>query len=52
MDEEEKKKILGLYPEFSNIYGPYLRRDGRRTVVLYDGERRSSRQLAKVRLEG
>lgn len=51
MEETEKSKILGLYPEFKDIYGPYSRKDGRRIVILYDGDRRSARQLAKVRLE-
>ena len=51
MDESEKKAVLALYPEFHTIYGPYLRKDGRHVVILYDGKRRSARQLAKVRLE-
>ena len=52
MDEEEKTRILKLYPEFDKIYGPYVRKeDGRRMVVLSKGYTQSSRQLAKVRLE-
>lgn len=51
MESLEKEKILSLYPEFDNVYGPYLRKDGRNTVVLYKDGKTSSRQLAKVRLE-
>lgn len=51
MEDEEKEKVLALYPEFKKIYGPYLAKNERRLVVLYDGARHSSRQLAKVRLE-
>lgn len=52
MDEKEKEQILKLYPEFKNIYGPYKRKnDGRKVVILYDGNKRSARQYAKVRLE-
>ena len=51
ISESNKQKVLALYPEFHNIYGPYLRKDGRKIVILYDGKRRSARQLAKVKLE-
>jgi len=33
------------------VYGPYVRKDRRSIVIMYDGFRRSARQLAKVRLE-
>jgi hypothetical protein len=47
-----RKRILKLYPEFHTIYGPYLRKqDGRRIVILSDGIRKSARQYAKVKLE-
>ena len=51
MDKEEADRVLELYPEFTKIYGPYVYKDNRKRVVLYDGKRCSSRQLAKVRLE-
>lgn len=51
MDDNDKNKVLELYPEFNKLYGPYLQKDGRKRVVLFDGERRSSRLLAKVLLE-
>ncbi len=44
-------RILELYPEFHTVYGPYIRKDGRKIVILYDGRKRSARQLAKVKLE-
>ena len=47
-----KKRILRLYPDYRSIYGPYIRKqDGRTIIVLYDGERRTTRLLAKVKLE-
>lgn len=46
-----KQQVLNLYPEFHEVYGPYLRSDGRRVVIMYDGVKRSSRQYAKVVLE-
>ena len=51
MDDKERKAVLELYPEFRKVYGPYLRNDGRNTVVFYDGKRQTSKQLARVRLE-
>lgn len=51
-EKELKRKILALYTEFNNVYGPYVRKsDGRKIVILYDGQKRSARQLAKVKLE-
>ena len=47
----EIEEILKLYPQYDRIYGPYLRKDGRMTVVLSDGRTTSSRQLARVRLD-
>jgi hypothetical protein len=52
MNPELKQQILQLYPEFKNVYGPYIRgQDKRKIVILYDGEKRSARQYAKVLLE-
>ena len=52
MDEKEKRDILKLYPEFNKVYGPYERLDGRKVVVFYNAEQKtSSRQFAKVKLE-
>src|SRR5258706_8463489 len=28
-------KLLALYPEYSRIYGPYIRKDGRKVILLY-----------------
>jgi hypothetical protein len=46
-----KKKILKLYPDYYSVYGPYIRSDGRKIVILYDGWKRTARQYAKVKLE-
>jgi hypothetical protein len=47
-----KDKILNLYPEFNNIYGPYKRKsDDRKIVILSDGDKKTARQYAKVLLE-
>lgn len=51
MKESARRKVLQLYPEFHTVYGPYLRKDGRKVVILYDGRKRSARQLAKVKVE-
>ena len=44
-------EILKIYPEYKTVYGPYCRKDGRDIVILYDGNKRSARQLARVLLE-
>ncbi len=51
MNEKKQKKILALYPEFFSVYGPYERKDGRRIIVLYDGNKRLTKQYARVKLE-
>lgn len=52
MNRELKQKILALYTEFKDVYGPYIRKnDNREIVILYDGQKRSARQLAKILLE-
>ena len=51
MKQKLVNSVLALYKEFHTLYGPYVRKDGRKIVVLYDGHRRSARQLAKVLLE-
>lgn len=40
-----------LYPGVHTVYGPYLGKDGRYRVVLYDGSRRMTRQYAKLKME-
>lgn len=30
----DKEKLLGLYPEYTSVLGPYLRPDGRKHIVL------------------
>ncbi len=49
--EKVKHKVLALYLNITKIYGPYDRADGRKVVILYDGEKRSARQYAKIKLE-
>lgn len=52
MDPTLIEKILFLYPEYSKIQGPYLRKDGRKIVILYKSKKqRTTRQYAKVVLE-
>jgi hypothetical protein len=34
MDDEFKKKLLALYPEYDRVTGPYLRKDGRKHVCF------------------
>ena len=43
--------ISQLYPNVHTVYGPYLGKDGRYRVVLYDGTRRITRQYAKLKME-
>ena len=43
--------IARLYPGVHTVYGPYLSKDGRYRVVLYDGTRRITRQYAKLKME-
>lgn len=46
------QKILELYPEYHTVHGPYVRKtDRRKIVILYAGTRRTTRLLAKVKLE-
>lgn len=47
-----RMQILKLYPRYHTVYGPYLRKnDNRKIIILYDGNKRSARLLAKVKLE-
>ena len=32
--ELNKEKLLELYPEYDSIYGPYIRQDGRKYIIL------------------
>lgn len=43
--------IVSLYPHTQRIYGPYLGKDGRYRVVLYDGNKRRTRQYSKIKME-
>lgn len=45
------KLISKLYNGITKIYGPYIAKDGRRRIVLYDGVRRITRQYAKIKIE-
>jgi hypothetical protein len=40
-----------LYPECKKIYGPYLRKDGRLVIVLYDGIKRTAKQASRIIME-
>lgn len=40
-----------LYNGIHTVYGPYIAKDGRRRVILYDGYRRITRQYCKVKME-
>lgn len=52
LTKQQIKKILALYSDFKTVYGPYQREsDKRNIIVLYDGEKRTARQLARVLLE-
>lgn len=46
-----KNIISKLYNGIHTIYGPYIAKDNRRRVILYDGNRRITRQYAKLKME-
>lgn len=46
-----KNLISRLYNGIHTIYGPYIAKDNRRRVILYDGLRRITRQYAKLKME-
>jgi endogenous inhibitor of DNA gyrase (YacG/DUF329 family) len=39
-------KLLILYPDYSRIYGPYLRKDGRKHILLYKHDLSGKRTLS------
>jgi hypothetical protein len=46
------EQVQKLYPKVKAVYGPYTRKqDGRAIVILYDGDKRTAKLLAKIRLE-
>lgn len=45
------KHIQKLYPECKKVYGPYLRKDGRLVLVLYDGVKRVTKQASRIIME-
>ena len=45
------KHIQKLYPACKKIYGPYLRKDGRLVIVLYDGVKRTAKQASRIIME-
>ena len=51
--ELDKDALLKLYPEYTEVYGPYLRKDGRQHVVLYSSSLNSRKtvSLPKVLVE-
>ena len=52
MDNTLENAVLKLYPEFVKILGPYIRRkDKRKYIMLYNGKVKTTRMLAKVKLE-
>lgn len=51
MKPKIKRKILALYSDCRNVYGPYRRKDGRKILILYDGNKRTAKQLARVKME-
>lgn len=51
MKKQMIEKILQLYPGYHTVYGPYLRKDGRKIIVLYDGEKRTAKQYARIKIE-
>lgn len=57
MDEEEKRKILEVYPQFDEVYGPYPSLHGKPMMKLYRKRLPSARRttttrlLARLRLE-
>jgi len=48
-----EKIILEIYKDYNKVYGPYIRKDGRKIVGLYDTKSRikTTRQYSKVKLE-
>lgn len=48
MTEEEKIKLLGLYPEYSSVLGPYLRKDGRKHIVLNSSRPKNDNKLKTI----
>jgi hypothetical protein len=49
--DKHVKIISRLYNGIHTVYGPYIAKDGRRRVVIYDGHRRITRQYAKIKME-
>lgn len=43
--------IVSLYPNTRKVYGPYLAKDGRYRVLIYDGRHQLTRQYAKLKME-
>lgn len=43
--------LVYLYPNTRCFYGPYLGKDKRYRVVIYDGVNRQTRQYAKLKME-
>ena len=39
MTENDKKKLLTLYPPYTKVLGPYFRKDGRQHIVLNDSNK-------------
>jgi len=46
MTEGFESKLLALYPTYTKVYGPYLRSDGRKHLVLSGGKRTIKRTLS------
>ncbi len=46
-------KILSVYTEYTSLYGPYLRKDGRKVVVLYNNKnlKRTTKQFSRLKME-
>lgn len=44
-------KVNKLYPGYTNIYGPYSRKDNVKIVIFYDGKKRIGKQYSTLKFE-
>jgi len=51
MKSKFKRRLLHLYPDCTNVYGPYKRKDGRKHVVLYTGTKTKTLSWPKAKME-
>ena len=49
--ELDKEALLKLYPEYHTVFGPYLRKDNRKHVLLYGNKIRKTISYPKALVE-